>query len=1122
MNEREQLEQAIAALEAQRAMLGDAVVDAALGSMRATLATLQQERAPEQRKHATILFADLAGFTPMSERLDPEEVRAITSRHFHEVTPAIRRHGGRIEKYIGDAVMAVFGIPTAHEHDPEHAIRAALEMQQALAALNDEMEPEWGLRLAMRIGIHTGLVVVGYLGEDFTVVGDTVNLASRLEGAAPVGGVLISHDTYRHVRGLFDVEPLEPIRVKGKAEPVQVYVVQRAKPRAFHLRTRGVEGIETRMVGRAAELLHLQQALRAVRAGHMCQALTVIGEAGVGKSRLLYEFRSWVELTPDELWLFKGRTAPEMTRLPYALLRDMLAFRFQIQDSDLAEVARAKLVQGLLDFLSDEPEAEMKAHFIGQLLGFDFSASPHLRGMVADTKQLRDRARYYLSRVFTRASEQAPLLLLLEDLHWADDASLDTLAYLVQECRALPLLLVATARHTLLERRPDWGEGQPYAGHHRLHLAPLPTQETHQLVDEVLQKLPEIPPALRALIVERAEGNPFYVEELVKMLIEERVILPGTDGWQADPARLADVRVPPTLTGVLQARLEALPADERALLQQASVVGRVFWDSAVSYLAEQEEAQVHQTLMHLRQRELLYQHEVSTFAGAREYLFKHALLRDVTYESLLKPQRRLYHARAADWLNAQGRAQAEQYAGLLAQHYEQAGERAQAAPWYRLAAERARAAYANLAALDYYQQLLPLLAEPQQIDILLKQGMVLEVIGEWHHAEESYRQALHLIRQSGSDSPPLVEEAHCQQMLGSFFYFRWRYQEALECFEQARHGYALLGDQVRLSRALDSLGGLWLWQGEYALAQALCEESLALRRTLGEQAGMSDSLLNLGAIAYFQGNPTMAWTLYQESLALLRQIGEKRKIARLLRYIFKIPYEAGDYDVARTIAAESVALSRKIGDKRCLAIASGYLGLAMIQQGESGLGWSTLEEGALIARELADPWLLAEVLGSQGLGAYTLGQHEAAERAITESLHLLQEKVPVRWHSARLLLCAALVAAARGEPRLGWERGQESLRLAMELDIKSGLAYSLIALAGFLQTPGAALRLLAGAMEQLRGAAAPLLPELVPVRERIIQAARAEMNPAPFAATWAEGISRPLPQLIADARLCPP
>ncbi|MBA3532489.1 MAG: adenylate/guanylate cyclase domain-containing protein [Ardenticatenales bacterium] len=272
--------------------------------MRATLATLQQERAREQRKQAAILFANLAGFTPMSERLDPEEVRAITSHHFHEVTPAIRRHGGRIEKYIGDAVMAVFGIPTAHEHDPEHAIRAALEMQQALAALNDEMAATWDLRLAMRIGILTGLVVVGYLGEDFTVVGDTVNLASRLEGAAPVGGVLISHDTYRHVRGLFDVEPLEPIRVKGKAEPVQVYVVQ-----------------------------------------------------------------------------------------------------------------RAKLVQGLLDFLGDEREAEMKAHFIGQLLGFDFSASPHLRGIVADTKQLRDRARYYLSRVFTRASEQVPLLLLLEDLH---------------------------------------------------------------------------------------------------------------------------------------------------------------------------------------------------------------------------------------------------------------------------------------------------------------------------------------------------------------------------------------------------------------------------------------------------------------------------------------------------------------------------------------------------------------------------------------------------------------------------------------------------------------------------------------------------------------------------------
>jgi class 3 adenylate cyclase len=311
MTEMEQLEHAMAALEAQRSTLGDGVVDAALAPMRDKLAALkaQQPSTEQHRKQVTVLFADVSGFTAMSETMDAEDVTGVMNALWQRLDAAIASCGGAIDKHMGDAVMALWGVQTAHESDPEQAIRAALAMQAALAAFRDER----GVRLAMRIGLNTGPVLLGEVGSthEFTAMGDTVNLASRLEHAAPVGGVLISHDTYRHVRGLFDVQALEPITVKGKAEPVRVYVVQSAKPRAFRLGTRGVEGVETRMIGREAELKRLQDAVHAILQDREMQAVTIVGEAGLGKSRLLYEFQSWLELLPSNCGCSKAARARE-------------------------------------------------------------------------------------------------------------------------------------------------------------------------------------------------------------------------------------------------------------------------------------------------------------------------------------------------------------------------------------------------------------------------------------------------------------------------------------------------------------------------------------------------------------------------------------------------------------------------------------------------------------------------------------------------------------------------------------------------------------------------------------------------------------------------------------------
>jgi class 3 adenylate cyclase len=377
MTEREQLEQAIAQLEAQRAILGEAVVDASIAALRDKLATLEPMPVTEQRKQATILFADVSGFAAMSETMDTEEVSDVMNALWRRLDTAIVEHGGVIDKHMGDGVMALWGVEEAREDDPEQAIRAALAMQAQVGTFGPERQVE----LSIRAGLNTGPALLGGVGTtgEFSAIGDAVNLASRLKGAAPTGGVLVSHDTYRHVRGLFDVLEQEPLRVKGKAMPVQTYLVQQAKPRAFRMATRGVEGIETHMVGRDAELLTLQSAFQdATLQGDFddriedaeAHIVTVVGEAGVGKSRLLHEFDKWIELLPENIEYFKGRATPETGTMPYGLVRRMFAHRFEILESDSAAEVREKFRAGMAAALDSD-----QADLVGQMIGFDFSTS---------------------------------------------------------------------------------------------------------------------------------------------------------------------------------------------------------------------------------------------------------------------------------------------------------------------------------------------------------------------------------------------------------------------------------------------------------------------------------------------------------------------------------------------------------------------------------------------------------------------------------------------------------------------------------------------------------------------------------------------------------------------------
>jgi class 3 adenylate cyclase/tetratricopeptide (TPR) repeat protein len=1118
MNERTQLEHAIAALESQRALLGDAVVEAALGSMREKLAALHlatgSPPTEQQRKHATILFADISGFTAMSETMDAEDVSDTMNTLWQQLDTVITSHDGMVDKHIGDAVMALWGAQIGRENDPERAIRAALDLQTALAAFRTAQ----AVPLHLRIGINTGPVLLGMVGttNEFTAMGDTVNVASRLEHAAPVGGILISHHTYRHVRGLFDVQVLDPITVKGKVEPIQVYLILRAKPRALSLGKRGVEGVQTRMIGREADFLRLQHAVRAMIKDGDVHAITVLGDAGLGKSRLFYELRSWIERLPETINLFIGRATQEMTRLPYALLRDVFAFRFAIQESDPALVAREKLVAGVVDFLGDHhPEALLKAQLIGHLLGFDFSASSHLAGILDDPRQLRHRALLALIELFAALTQREPLVVVLEDIHWADDASLDTLAYLAEQCAAMPLLLLYLSRPILLERRPAWGED--HAAHSRLILQPLSQGDSRRLVEDILRHLPTIPDAVRELIVGGADGNPFYVEELIKMLIEQGVIVPGAAEWRIADDRLVQAQVPPTLIGVLQARLDGLPAEERTTLQQASVIGRVFWDQAVDRLRKPDDVYAQNLLEDLRGRELVYRHETSAFAAATEYLFKHALLREVTYETLLKRQRRSYHAQAAAWLIAASGDRVDKYAGLIAEHYELAGVAAEAAQWYLQAGEQAQAAYANDSALLAYEKARSFLPEGSRAGVLLHLGSVYETVGRWEEAEGCYQTAL-----AEAAIDPLTQ-ARIQRDYGILLRLRGAYPAALPWLEQAQATFQNLGVRLEESRTLTEIGVVYWRQAEYAAANRILEASLTVARDLDDRPHLAVILHYLGTVAMHQSRHGLAQTYYQDSLDVARTLGDKQKLARTLGNMGVLASDQGEYALAQQHHTDALALAQEVGNKGLVAHFLGNLGEDAYEQDHLAEAEAYATQSLALRRELGEKLGMAVSLGNLGMIAYRRGDYATARMMLEESLDSSREL------GSKQFMCyglagLGLLALTHDDLRLAQTYYREALHIAQEMDNMRLIASGLVGMAAVVSVGAAptkrterTVHLLAAAMALLTASTNALERNDRELYDQTLARARASLAADRFAAAWATGEALSLEEAIALA-----
>ncbi len=1052
------LERTIAALEAQRGTLGDEVVSVALQPLLQRREVLQRRFAGERRKLVTVLFADLVDFTGLSAALDPEDTRGVVHAYFERWRAEILAAGGVVEKFIGDAVMAVFGLHRAREDDAEAAIRCALAMSSALPALNAQMQRAYGVTLAMRVGIDTGEVVVGAvderLGGDFVAVGDTVNRASRLESAAPVNGVLVSADTYRHVRGIFSVQPVPGLQLKGVAQPSDAYLVLSARPRAFQLDpARGVEGVETRTVGREIELRVLQERFYDVLEEERWRIVTVVGDAGVGKTRLLLEFDRWLGERPGNVWWFRGRAAHSTQNHANALLRDLVATRWDILDSDPPDLVRAKCRDGLAMAWGENEETLRRADVIAVWLGFEIGDAVRLPAVPRDPAALRDQAAAVLAGYLGRLAEQAPVVVLLEDLHWSDDGSIEWLDTADALLHTRRVLVVATARPALLERRPHWSEGLEH--HARLALTPLSRRESRALLGDLLRRVDRVPPALADLVVNTAEGNPFYIEELVTWLLETGVLARHGETWHAVPELLEAVAVPATLQGLLQARLDALPPFELATLQRAAVIGRVFWDEAVRQLDTDPAPQARDTneaLEGLRRREVVHLRERSAFDSAREFLFRHALLRDVTYGGVLRQRRRTYHGLAADWLEATTERirRTDEYAALIAEHLD-AAQDARAAGWYLRAGRQAARVHALAEATRLLDRALHVAAATDhalRFDVHAVRETVLDRMAD-RAAQGAAVSAMDAEAQYLADP-----ERDVTRLLARA---RWLFEASdyAGAGEAAREG----GEVAAAAdlRAREAEAQLWLgksltWAGSLDDAAAALNSSLEQASAAQAAPVVGEALRYLAIVESNLGRFSASLSLLERARAAHAADGDQDGESTVLAQFATTYYHLGRFAEARSCLEQTLPIFRMSGHRYREAVALGNLAAIASAQGQLGSALRWTRQALDLAVAIADTETEAMTLNSLGQLEMALGGWEEAERCLRSAL-AKGEQIGSQPIITDSLMRLALSAQASGRPEDALRLAERALGVAANHDLavegayaRLGHAYVLLAL----------------------------------------------------------------------------
>ena len=917
-----------------------------------------ETRPVEERKVVSIVFCDLVGSTSRAERMDPEDVRAELSAYHARVRSELERHGGTLEKFIGDAVVAVFGAPLVHEDDAERAVRAALAIRDWAA---DEEEVD------VRLAVNTGEALVSVdaraaAGEGL-VAGDVINTAARLQTAAPVNGILVGEKTFRATEQRIEYRSHADVAAKGKQDPVRAWEA---------IAARSLFGVDVdlrpvaRLVGRRRELDQLLDALDRARADHEPQLVTIVGVPGMGKSRLVQELSARIEAEPELTRWRQGRSLPYGEGVSYWALGEMVKAEAGILESDDAHVAEAKLGETIAR-VCDADEVEWLRTMLQPLVG------------VADDAVGRDRradAFVAWRRFVDGLAAERPTVLVFEDLHWADDGLLDFVDSLVDWATDVPLLVVATARPELLARRPHWGGGKTNAA--TLSLAPLTETETAELVHAILERS-VLPSEMQTAVLARAGGNPLYAEEFARMV-----------GERADLDKHGHLDLPDSVQGLIAARLDSLTRAEKELLQDAAVVGKVFWPGAL--VVDRDTATLDESLRALERKEFVRRERRSSVEGELQYAFRHVLVRDVAYGQIPRAKRAERHAQTAEWI--EGHIRGEDAAELLAHHYSSALDYARATG----RDETELAQRARVALRDAGRRAVTLFA--------------------FKSAVQFFEAAVDLTPEDDPDWPRLVLE-HAEAALYVDISSDSRLLKARE---------ALIAGDVHEAARTEMLLGEYRWlRGD----QRGSDEHFTIAQTFAQR--MTDEtaklrlLANLSRFAMLADENERAVAIGRGALALAEKLGRDEMRASLLNSIGVARAAQGDSGGLKDLEA-SYEIARRVGGPE-YPRACGNLASVLTVEGQlqraAELQREALRHATEIGYEEPNRWLTTELV----IGQVLAGEWKEARQALDELIRGYEAsqfwmEPQARIFRARMLIADGGAADAVGEA----ERAVEVVR----------------------------------------------------------------------------------------------
>jgi class 3 adenylate cyclase/tetratricopeptide (TPR) repeat protein len=775
------------------------------------------EASREVRKKVTAVFADMAGSTALAERLDPEVFRQVVQAFFERLADAIDRHGGTVENFVGDEVAGVFGVPVTHGDDALRAVRAAGDMMRELETLNDELEPRLGVRLEMRVGVNTGTVMVGapIAGREMAL-GDAMNVAARLEKRAAPGEILIGEETHALVRREVQAKPAGQLELRGRQAPIGAYKLLSSTPAA-----EAETPADGPLIGRGRDLALLNVAFERCVARGSREFVTVVGAAGVGKSRLVAEL---VERYRPRATLLVGRCLPYGEGITYWALAEIVEQAVGIEDDDEADVAGSKLEAAL----RDDPDGETIAKRLAQIIGLEEGVESGEHGFWA------------VRRLVEIIADRRPLILVLEDLQWAEPMLLDLVEHLASQLRPVPVLLACTARFELLDRRPQWRQQCPTV----IALEPLATDEADELVGALVG--PDLPDSVRTEVVELAAGNPLFVEQVLSMLVDEGELKRTETGWAPENG-LETLRVPPSIEAILTARIDHLSPSEQQFAECAAVIGKEFWAGAVAQLTGRPfEAPIDALV-----RKQLVERIRRPGVPDDYYRFRHLLVRDAVYESMPKARRAELHERVGDWLGDWSESRFAQVEEIVAYHLESAyryrrelladDDRAadlasRAAKHLIAAGRRAATRQDDSGAASLLSRAVALLAQDgtsSRLEPLVELGMALIRGGDTTRAEEVLAEARRAVVDEGDERAETrmrVLELHLKRLIDP----EWWAEHGRAAAAQVLATFQRLGDDLDTAKAWHLLGKVHSDRGEQAAAAEALEHALELAQRAGD------------------------------------------------------------------------------------------------------------------------------------------------------------------------------------------------------------------------------------------------------------------------------------------------